>query len=281
MDAFSPPPTTLHLHSAPGFRGRQVMAWDDLCGGARLWQLWGMLAWLDIKLRYRGSMLGPFWLTMSTAVMVGALGVLYSTLFRMDLHQYLPFLGLSLVLWNFISLLVTDACTCFMQAEGLIRSVRMPFTVYAARVVWRNVLVLAHNIVVVAVVFVIFRLWPGEGLLLCLPGLALWLVDSLAVTILLGAFCARFRDVPPIVGSIMQIAFFVSPIIWTPQTAHLSTALLAFNPFYSLLEVVRGPLLAEPADALTWASALGYSLVLCVGSWLLVARVRGRLAFWV
>ena len=61
------------------------------------------LGWLDIKLRYRGSMLGPFWLTLSTGIMVGSLGVLYSTLFHMNMHEYLPFLSLSLVLWGFLS----------------------------------------------------------------------------------------------------------------------------------------------------------------------------------
>lgn len=46
--------------------------------------------WLDIKLRYRGSILGPFWLTASTAVMVAAMGVLYAYLMNMDVHKYLP-----------------------------------------------------------------------------------------------------------------------------------------------------------------------------------------------
>ena len=260
---------------------RQKQAVDDLVGGLRTWRLAATLGWLDIKLRYRGSMLGPFWLTLSTAVMVAALGFVYSTLFRMDLREYLPFLALSLVLWNFLSGLVTDACTCFTSAEGMIRSMRMPFTVHAGRTVVRNVLVLAHNVVVIAAVFAIFRLWPGWDGLMALPGLALWAVDSLAACVLLGAFCARFRDVPPIIGNVMQIAFFVSAIIWKPDLLGPSGWWLPLNPFYSLVEVVRAPLLGTLTPWEAWASAIAYSVALVAAASLLFARVRGRLAFWV
>jgi lipopolysaccharide transport system permease protein len=70
--------------------------------------------------------------------MVGSMGFLYAALFHMDLHDYLPFLALSIVLWNFVSGMVGEACTTFTGAEGMIRSVRMPFLLYAARVVLRK-----------------------------------------------------------------------------------------------------------------------------------------------
>ena len=73
----------------------RALAVRDVVDGLRLWRLAVKLAWLDIKRRYRGSMLGPFWLTLSTAVMIGALGVLYAALFHMDVSEYLPFLALS------------------------------------------------------------------------------------------------------------------------------------------------------------------------------------------
>ena len=140
-------------------RNRWAMA--DIAGGARLWRLAWALGWLDIRLRYRGSMLGPFWLTISTGVMVGALGLLYSTLFNINLRDYLPFLALSQVLWGFLATLVSDACTVFTDAEGVIRSVRMPFFVFSMRALIRNAIALAHNIVVIVVVFAIFSMWPG------------------------------------------------------------------------------------------------------------------------
>jgi len=272
----------LDLASQPSWAMRFRMARRDVVDASTLWRLCWTLAWLDIKLRYRGSMLGPFWLTLSTAVMVGAMGGIYSTLFRMDLHQYLPFLVLSLVLWGFLSAVVGEGCTAFTQAEGTIRSVRMPYMVYAVRIVLRNAVVLAHNFVVIIAVFALLNTWPGPAAGLAVPGFGLWLVDSLALATLLGAICARFRDIPPIVGSLLQMSFFVTPVIWKPeQVGPRHLWLLPFNPFYSLLEIVRAPLLGEVPSAPAYLSAGLYSLLLCAMTAVLFARVRGRIAFWI
>jgi lipopolysaccharide transport system permease protein len=273
--------STLDLTPDPSFAARQRMEIRDLADAARLWRLCWTLAWLDIRLRYRGSVLGPFWLTLSTAAMVGSMGVVYAFLFHMDSREYLPFLALSLVLWGYLNALVTDGCLTYTTVEAMIRSMRMPYSLYGARVVMRNLLVLAHNVVVIVAVFVTLRVWPGVTALLVLPGLVLWLADSLAVCVLLGALCARFRDIPPIVGSIMQMAFFISGVIWKPSQLGAREWLLDFNPFFSLLEVVRAPLLGEVPSAFVWVSAAVYSVVLCATSWLLFARVRNRIAFWV
>lgn len=246
-----------------------------------MWRLCWTLAWLDIKLRYRGSLLGPFWLTMSTAVMIGSMGFLYGTLFQMDLQHYFPFLALSIVLWAFLSSLIQEACVCFTQAEGMIRAVRMPFTLYAGRVVMRNLLVLAHNVVVIVVVDLLVGLNPGWVGLLAIPAFVLWLALAVALCLLLGVLCARFRDIPPIVASIVQIAFFMSAVIWQPSQLKENEYLLALNPFFTLLEVVRGPMLGEVPSLSVYLSAGVYSGLIFVISWLLFSRVRGRIAFWV
>ncbi len=272
--------TSLDLRPARFVRARKAAG--DLREALGLWRLCWTLAWLDIKLRYRGSLLGPFWLTLSTGVMVGSMGVIYATLFKMNLHDYLPFLALSLVLWNFLGALVSDACAGYTQNEGMIRSIRMPFSLYAARVVLRNMLVLAHNLVVIVAVYLFLWIWPGRPMLLAIPGFALWLLDGLAASILLGALCARFRDIPPIVQSLIQIAFFVTPVIWKPElVGPARQALLPLNPFYDLLEVVRAPLLGHVPSSPAYLGAIGFSALLCGVAWLLFARVRGRIAFWV
>ena len=150
----------------------------------------------------------------------------------------------------------------------------------------RNLLVLAHNIAVIVVVFLIFPQhvsWPMFSLL---PALALWALDAFAVSLLLGLVGARFRDVPPIVGSIMQIAFYVTPIMWSPaMLAHrglgLSLALIELNPFYGLMEIVRGPLLGQAFSLAAWTNALAYSAVLVMVSFLLFVRARPRIPYWV
>ena len=275
-------PRTLVLQSGLGATERQRLAVLDVSDACRLWRLALTLGWFDIRLRYRGSMLGPFWLTLSTAVMVAALGVLYSRLFNMELHDYLPFLALSLVLWNVLQTVISEACTCFTSAESTIRSMRMPFTLHPMRVVVRNLIVLAHNVVVIVAVYAWFDNWPGWRALEAVPSLLLWVIDGLAVCLLLGPIGARFRDIPPIIASIIQIAFFVSPIIWKPELLKgRALELLWLNPFFTMLEIVRAPMLGEAVSLQVWASALGYSALLIGTAWLLFARTRARLAFWI
>lgn len=268
------------------FSSRWRAAFNDLKDTFRLAPLVWTLSLFDIRLRYRGSLLGPFWLTLSTGVMIGAIGIVYSQLFGQDMSKYLPFLAVSLVLWGFISTITAEGATCLTSSETMIRSMRMPHTLHAARVVVRNLLVLAHNLIAIVVVFLLFPQhlsWP----VLSLPAaLLLWAVDCMAVAVLLGVIGARFRDVPPIVGSIMQIAFYVTPIIWGPDMlirrgVGIGRALIDFNPFYGLLEIIRGPLLGLPFDNLAWINALSYSVVLIIAASLLFMRARPRIPYWV
>jgi lipopolysaccharide transport system permease protein len=260
---------------------RRSLAVRDIMTAMRLWRLCVTLAWLDIRLRYRGSVLGPFWLTLSTALMIGSMGVIYATLFNMDVKEYMSFLALSLVLWGFMNTMVTEACTAYTSVESNSRSIRMPYSLYAASNVVRNLVVLAHNLVVVVAVYLVLWTLPGWDALLALPGLLIWLVDGFAVGLLLGSLCARFRDIPPIIGSLMQMAFFISAVIWKPSQLAAHEWMLAFNPLFALLEIVRAPLLGELPTRAVYLSALLTSVLLCAVSWWVFVRVRGRIAFWV
>jgi lipopolysaccharide transport system permease protein len=269
------------IQSRPGYRVRVRAAADDFLLAFGMLRLCWSLAVLDIKLRYRGSVLGPFWLTLSSGLTIGMMGVLYAELFHMDMHSYFPFLALSIILWNYMLALVTDACACFISAEPMIRSVRLPMMLHPIRAVLRNIMILGHNVVVIVVVDLVVGAWPGWVAVLAIPAIALWLMVSLASGMLLGALCARFRDIPPIVASLMQLAFFVSGVIWQPSQLGRHEWLLAFNPVFCLLEILRAPLLGYlPSTAVT-ASALAYSAVLIGLASLLFVRVRGRIPFWV
>ena len=79
----------------------------------------------------------------------------------------------------------------------------------------------------------------------------------------------------------MQIAFFMTPVIWKPEQLGRGQALLWLNPFFDLLEIVRQPLLGTLPGADIWLGALLYSLVLWGLAWSMFARARGRIAFWI
>lgn len=261
---------------------RQVeRALEDLAAGWRQRRLAWTLAWLDTRNRYRGSVLGPFWLTFSTAIMVVGLGVLYSTLFKMDLKTYLPFLAVSLLIWNTINQIVGEGCASLTGAESIIRQMRIPYTVHVLRTVLRNLISAAHSLPLILLVFLYCGYWPGAEALMAVPGFLLLGVNALAISFLLGILCARFRDIPPIVANIMQLAFFLSPILWKPELLAGAQAWLVLNPVYVLMEVARGPLVEGGAPARVWFAAAAYSATLLALAAAFFVRFRGRLAFWV
>ena len=270
----------VHLFDAADPR-RRARALEDLAGGLARWRLAWALARSDITHRYRGSVLGPFWLTLSTAVMLGALGFLYAKLFRMDVVDYLPWLTVSLIVWNVLSTVVSDATTSLTGAEGVIRQMPLPYTVHALRVVMRNLVIAAHNIPLIGVVFLIFGVPLTWTALLAIPGFALMGIGAFAASIFFGMVCARFRDIPPIVGSVMQIAFFVSAIIWKPEMVGHWEPLLPLNPFFAVVEAVRAPIMGSTGGPMVWVAAIAWTGLMVAIAWIFFVRFRGRIAFWV
>lgn len=91
------------------------LAWHDLESAIARWQLWAYLGLQDIKLRYRRSLLGPFWITLSMGITIVAVSILYARIFHTDLQNYLPFFTIGFILWNFIATLIIEGCTVFDQ----------------------------------------------------------------------------------------------------------------------------------------------------------------------
>ncbi|QNT78980.1 ABC transporter permease [Entomobacter blattae] len=251
----------------------------DITDGLKFWRLFCKLSWLDIKLRYRGSLLGPLWITLSTTVMIASMAGIYAYLFHMSLKDYLPFLTISIVLWGYVHSTISDGTTAFTTAQNIIHSLRIPFSIHVFRTLIRNVYLVLHNIIVVVAVFAIYRILPNP--LMTLPALVLWSVDAFFLCLLLSTLGARYRDVSPIIASILQILFFITPIIWKPDLIYLGRQYMLLNPFFPLIEIMRAPLMGEIPRLSIWVFAVGYSVLIWLAGFLVFTKARARLAYWI
>lgn len=256
------------------------LALADVLSCARTAPIWLMIGWYDIKQRYRRSMLGPFWLTISTGIMVVALGFLYSGLFKTNVQTYLPFLAVGLIVWTFISGVITDGCQAFIASESMIKQIKLPLSTHAYRVIWRNLIIFGHNLVIYLLVLLYFSIDPGWKILLSLPGMALVLVNAAWVTILFGLLSARFRDIPQIVLSLVQVVFFVTPIMWQPSLLKGRPALIHWNPFHHLVDVVRAPLLGQWPANFSWWFLIGMAVIGWALTLVMFKKYRIRLPYW-
>ena len=259
------------------FRGAKL----DLMGGLAAAPLWSSLAWQDIKQRYRRSFLGPLWITVSTGIFVGAMGPLYGTLLGQDTSTYLQYLAISFIIWNFVSSSINESGTTFIGAEGFIKQIALPLSVHIFRMLTRNILMLAHNalIIVLVLVFLPPKYWNSIWLL---PfGLVLVLGNLFWIAVLLAVLSTRYRDVPQIVASVVQIAFFLSPILWKVDMLGSKNRFVAdYNPLYHFIEVIRAPLLGDTIHAISWIVTFSLLVLGSVGTFLVFARLRARVPYW-
>jgi ABC-type polysaccharide/polyol phosphate export permease len=253
----------------------------DVADGFRRRELWSTLGWQDIRQRYRRSVLGPFWITLSMAVMTASMGLLYAQLFGQSVADYLPYLTIGLVMWGFLSALVTDGCQAFIGAESMIKQMKLPVTVHVWREVWRNLILLAHNALVVVAVLALFGRTPHWQVLLLPLALALLVLDGWWLGALLGALSARFRDIPQLVGSLLQVLFFLTPVIWSTRVLGSRSWLVDANPAYHMIEIVRAPLLGEPARLFSWLFVLAFTVAGATVTLLFLARFRARIPYWI
>ncbi len=243
-----------------------------------------MLAWQDIRQAYRRSAVGPFWLTIGMAVQIVTMGLVFGLIFKTDLQEYLPFLATSIIIWGLISSTINDGCMAFISAEAIIKQLRIPHFQHVFRVVWKNIITAGHNLIILPLVLIFFLVLPNWSILAIVPALLILILNLTWVVWLLGMMSARYRDMPPIVNSVVTIAFYITPIMWYPKLIEndsLAHLLLGLNPLYHWVQIVRLPILGQWPTIENWGLAL---LSAGIG-WLITAiaykKYRNMIAYWV
>jgi ABC-2 type transport system permease protein/lipopolysaccharide transport system permease protein len=213
------------------------------------------------------------------AILIGMLGLLYSTLFKQDLRTYIPFVTTGFLVWGLISGIVLDSCNTFINSANIIKNTNIPFTVFVFRDISKNAFIFLHN---VSVLIPIYLLWPEyltPKTLMAIPGLGLLLVNGVWVTLLLGIVCARYRDVPLIVNNLLQIGMFLTPIFWPPSAVGTRVIVLTLNPLYHALTLVRMPLLGQAPPLSSWLMMLAITITGALFTFAVFSRYRARIAF--
>jgi len=254
---------------------------QDLAESFQRWQLWWLLGYNDVRQRYRRSRVGQLWITISMGIFVIAIGPVYALLFNTELKEFLPYLTVNIVVWGFISSMINDACTAFIQSDGYIRQERLPKIGFLYRILVRNLLILGHNALLIPLVFIAFGKPVDPVALLAIPGLIIVTVNCLLMALFLATICSRFRDFPQIVSNVVQVAFFLTPIFWQKKQILADYHFVVdYNPFASLLSVVSSPILGKVPTMFEYGMCLVMTLVVGLVAVPFFARYRARIVYW-
>ena len=262
-------------------RSRLHIALIDVIAGIQALNIWGRLGWRDTKRRYRRTLFGPFWSTVSLGLFVVSLGLLWANLWGQNVKTYLPYLTSGMLCWALFSAICTEGCASFVAQELLIKQLRISYTLLACATVWRNVIVFFHNIII----YVMVGLYGGVPVtwatLLVVPGFALLWLNMIWIATLLGAACTRYRDIQQLISNLLQISLFLTPIFWTPEQLKGRMAILVtYNPLYHFIDIVRGPLLGNAPNLLEWIVVLGITLTGWAVTIVVMNKFRHRIAYW-
>lgn len=241
-----------------------------------------MLGWQDIKQRYRRSKLGPFWLTISMGVMIGVIGLVFGQVLNSPMVEYLPFLASGIIIWNCFATSIMEGCNSFIDSAGMIRQLGLPLALYPLRVLWRNLVIFGHNIIILPFVFIIVGKEINWNFLWLIPGIFVFLLNVFWLSLFLGILCTRFRDMPQIVNSILQVFLYVTPVIWMPNALNARSASLLVdpNPLFHIIQLIRAPILGVVPTMLDWLVAIMMALMGMVMALWFYGAYKKRIAYW-
>jgi len=257
------------------------VALSDTYAGLINWRMWGRMGWQETKRRYRRTVIGPFWTTLSLGIFIMALGFVWANLWNQDPKVYLPYLSSGFVVWVFVAAIINEGCSTFIAAESIIKQLRFPYSIFSFTVVWRNLIVFFHNLVIYFFVCIYANVSITWYTLLAIPALIVIFVNGVWVATVLGLLCSRFRDIQQVIASILQISMFVTPILWSAeQLGERFNIIVDFNILYHYLDILRSPLLGRPPSSLSWAVTLSGTVIGWVLMIFLYSRFRKRIPYW-
>jgi ABC-type polysaccharide/polyol phosphate export permease len=255
----------------------------DLYAGSANWRMWMRLGWMETRRRYRRTMLGPFWTSFNVAVMVFTIGFLWAALFGQAVARYLPYLTAGIIVWQFLASCMLEGATVFASNAGLITSIRIPQSLLVATMVWRNVIVFLHNLMIFLIVMLLWDVPVTPATVLFVPGLVVVALNGCWMGLILALVGTRFRDVPQLLTGLVTILMFLTPVMWSPDIVQHNASIryiIDINPFYHMVDIVRSPLLGQKPTFLSWCVSIalvpiGFGVALH-----LFSRFRQRVPYW-
>lgn len=252
----------------------------------QLWStrpIWWFMAKQDLNSKFRRSYFGVTWLVLQQLVFALGAGLLWAKIFHLNPGEFIPSITIGFAVWGFIVASFVEGSATFITSAGYIKQIALPLNVYVGRVMGLHLTILSIALSIAILIAIIFGAFHPMGIFTVLPGLILFILCMFGTMRFFGILGARFRDIPHGLGSLFQMLFVVTPIIYPISVLEergLAWA-VKLNPFASLIEVVRYPLLTgQFADSYHYI-VTGVLTVLAIGiSSYLFNKLQHRVVYW-
>ena len=218
------------------------------------------------------------------AVTIASIGIVFGTIFSTPMQVFLPYLASGMIMWALIAGILNDGTLTFIAAEGMVKQLPLPKIVYIIRVVWRNLIIAGHNVIILPLVVLVVGGETSWAILLWPAGILLMVTSISGLALFFAIVATRYRDLPPIVNSTLTVAFYITPVIWIKDSLgnnELVNTLVSLNPLYHLLSIARLPLIGQYPSVENWIWATASGLVFWIVTTMMFRRFEKRIAYWV
>jgi len=209
------------------------------------YRYWSYFSLINIKIKYRDSIIGPFWNVISGTILILALSFGYSSFLNSaDLKNFIYYIALGIFTWIFISSCLNEATSVLEFKKNIVLEKNINIKFFTLELIFSNFIIYLHSFIVIFILLIISDTHLSIYFLLSLLGLIIISLNVIFFINIIMILSPVFRDIKKIVENLMIIFFFSTPIIWSEEIMSSNLKFfLNFNPFYHLISIFRNPLL--------------------------------------
>jgi len=212
-----------------------------------------VMAWDDVTVKYKRTLLGPWWVALAHLVMMLGIGFLLGAVFKRPFLEYVVYVGLGLTAFTPVIGSIADGPAVFLRYKSWILGSNYPLASYIVRSLMNMLVIMLHQMPAILLFWILAKQPLHPIMVLAIPGLALMLMFGAGVMLCLAPLGVRFRDLAPATQALTSLLTVMTPIYWDKGSLNgNANPILLINPGYHLLQIVRGPLLGDAPASLDW-----------------------------
>lgn len=251
-------------------------AFSDIRGGVRLRHLWIALASEDITDQHRRTRLGPAWVLVNYLIYIGTFYVIFGE--NPGIPNFTVYMALGMLVFQFVTEIITQGTSLYIREESFIAGTPLPLSVYVLRLTMQSLIRSSYSIQGCLAILLIAGMPITLSWLWSVVGIALLLVIVPPLIVVLATLGAVFPDAQFIVGNMMRVAMFLTPLFWRSASG-LRGKLYTWNPLTHFIEVVRMPIVEGVVPVHSQIVCLGIAGVLWIVAIFLLGRFRKKIVF--
>jgi ABC-type polysaccharide/polyol phosphate export permease len=262
------------------FKSIKEQSSSDFSAGIRLYKIAFYYAYTEIAAKYKRSILGPFWLVISTGIGVFGLGYMWCSILNLDKDTFIPTIAIGMIVWQLIAAALTEASTNFIKNSTTILNIQLPTLFFSLQITFKLFINLVHSFLILFFILFLFPENLNKYSWLSIIGFIFLFINTILYSQIIGYLGARYRDVEPLIIAVMPILFFMTPVVFRSKNFENIAYFMKLNPISYFIDSIREPLLGHSIGLEIYGPLICISIFGYLFAFLLTGICSKKIPFW-